>query len=152
MKKALSILLVFVLALAFAGCGGTKAKDVDVNALAKELVKKVKFDSELTELTAEQLGNYLTVPEGAKVAAYMSNGTTAEEIIVVRCGDEAAAKVFKTALEGFLAEQSAEMARYMPAEVARIEKAVLSQRGACVALCVTDDTANAEKIIKEHLG
>ena len=152
MKRVRVLVLALLLLVSLAGCGKSPAKEVDVAALASKLAQEVQFESSLKELTAEQLGNYLPLPDGASAAAYMSNGTTAEEIIAVKCADEAAAKTLKTAVESFLADQRAEMERYQPEEVARMEKAVLAQRGSWVVRCVTDDTATAEKIIKEYLG
>ena len=149
MKRVCSLLLVALLTLALVGCGGGKAKEVNVAALADELANTVQFDSELKRVS---LDNYLTVPEGAEAAAYMSTGTTAEEIIVVRCADDGEAKTMKAGIESFLADQRAEMERYQPEEVARMEKAVLAQKGSYVVLCVTSDTDKAESIIKEHLG
>ncbi len=152
MKRILSLILIMALALTTVGCGAGGEKDVDVSALASALAQQVTYEAPLKELTAEQLGNYVTLPEGAEAAAYMSSGTTAEEIMVVRCasGDDAAA--VQASIESFLADQRAEMERYLPGEVARLESAVLARKGSCVVLCVTADTQTAEGIIKEYLG
>ncbi|MBE6990496.1 MAG: DUF4358 domain-containing protein [Ruminococcaceae bacterium] len=152
MKRVCSLVLAVILALGVTACGGEKAKDVDVPGLATALATQVKFDSELKTLTAEQLGNYVTLPEGTEAAGYMSGGTTAEEIIVAKCASESDAKALKESIESFLADQRAEMERYLPQETARLEKAVLAQKGSCVVLCVSTDTDTVEQIIKEHLG
>lgn len=151
MKRIFSLILVMALALAAVGCGAG-GKDVDVSALASALARQVSYEAPLQELTAEQLGNYVTLPEGAKAAAYMSSGTTAEEIVVVQCagGDDAAA--VQASIESLLADQRAEMERYLPGEVARLESAVLARKGNCVVLCVSADTQTAEGIVKEYLG
>ena len=151
MKRLISLVMTLALTLALAGCGGS-GKTVDVAALASDLAEKVTFEAPMKELTAEQLGNYVTLPEGAEAAAYMSNGTTAEEIMVIRCGDSSEASAMEAAIKSFLADQRAEMERYLPEEVARLENAVLARKGSCVVLCVTADTQTAEGIIKEYLG
>ena len=143
------MVLALLTMLALAGCGGAKTKDVDPDALADALYMTVKFDSELKAVDA---GNYLDLPDGAKAAARMSNGTTAEEIIVVRCASENDAKTVKGQIETFVADQRADLERYQPQEVARLDNAVLTQRGAYVVLCVCGDTDGAEKVIKEQLG
>ena len=152
MKRFFALILVVLLTVFAAGCGENGQQEVDVSALASALAQQVEFEAPMKELTAEQLGNYVTLPEGAEAAAYMSNGTTAEEIMVVRCasGDDAAA--VQASIESFLADQRAEMERYLPGEVARLESAVLARKGSCVVLCVTADTQTAEGIIKEYLG
>ena len=143
--------LAALLALMTAACGGEQ-RDVDVVAMARALREQVAFEAELKELTEGQLSNYLAVPDGTVAVAYMSSGTTAEEIIAARCASESDARAPKGSVERFLADQRDEMQRYLPEEVARLERAVLAHKGACVVLCVTADTAAAEQIIKEYLG
>ena len=77
MKRVISLLLCALLALSLAGCGGKTEKEVDVPGLATALAAQVSFEAELKTLTAEQLGNFVTLPQGAEAAAYMSGGTTA---------------------------------------------------------------------------
>ena len=149
MKRACFLMMAFLLTLALVGCGGAKTKDVDPNGLVGALYNTVKFDSEMKSVSVD---NYLTLPEGAQAAGRMSNGTTAEEIIVVRCANENDAKTVKTDMESFLADQRVDMERYQPQEVARMDNAVLTQRGVYVVLCVSADSEMAEKIIKEQLG
>ncbi|MBQ1459860.1 MAG: DUF4358 domain-containing protein [Oscillospiraceae bacterium] len=152
MKRFFALILVVLLTVFAAGCGENGQQEVDVSALASALAQQVEFEAPMKELTAEQLSNYLTLPEGAKAAAYMSNGTTAEEVMAVQCADSSEAAAVKSAIESFLSDQRAEMERYLPEEVARLENAVLAQKGSCVVLCVTADTDTAESIIKEYLG
>ena len=150
MKKLISLLLVLLLTMALAGCGGAKVNNtVTAGGLADALNMTVPFDSEMKSASVD---NYLSVPEGAQAAGYMSNGTTAEEIFVVRCANEDDAKAVKTEMETLLADQRADMERYQPEEVSRLENAVLVQRGIYAVLCVSADAEKAEKIIKEQLG
>lgn len=139
------------MALALTACG-SKQRDVDIAALAGTLRREVAFESDLTELTEGQLENYLTVPAGTQSVAYMSNGTTAEEIIAAKCASQSDAQALKENIQRFLSDQRTEMERYLPEEAARLEHAILAQKGVYVVLCVTADTSAAEGIIKEHLG
>ena len=152
MKRIFSLMLAMLLLLAVSGCGSKEKVEVDVSALASALAEQVAFEAPLKELTAEQIGNYVALPEGAQAAGYMSGGTTAEEILVVQCAGSDDAASVKQAVESFLADQRGEMERYLPEEVARLESAVLAQKGSCVVLCVSADTKTAEQIIKEYLG
>ena len=153
MKRAISLLLTLLLVLALVGCGSAKTKDVDVAALAAELAEKVKFESnEMRKLSADDLTNYMEVPEGAKVAFYMGEGMTMEEIIAVQCANEKDAAALKTAMETLLANQIDSARPYKPESVPRLENPALIQKGACVVLCVTDDVDTAEQIIKGYLG
>ena len=149
MKRTISLLLALLLTAALVGCGGAKTKDVDPGGLADALYNTVKFDSELKTASAD---NYVNLPEGAQAAARMSNGTTAEEIIVVRCANEDDAKAVKTEIEKFVADQRVDMERYQPQEVSRLDNAVLTQKGAYVVMCVSADSDAAQNVIKEQLG
>ncbi|MBO4854416.1 MAG: DUF4358 domain-containing protein [Oscillospiraceae bacterium] len=151
MRRIIAALLVACLALVSVACGGEQ-RDVDIAALAGELCREVAFESELTELAEGQLENYFTVPAGTQSAAYMSNGTTAEEVIAAKCASESDARALKESIERFLDDQRTEMERYLPEEAARLEHAILAQKGVYVVLCVTADTSAAESIIKERLG
>lgn len=155
MKRAISLLLAVMLTLALVACGGSKneTKDVDVEALAAELAGKVKFESdEMRKMSAEDLTNYLDVPQGAQTAFYMGDGMTMEEIIVVKCADDKGAAALKSAIETLLVNQIDSVRQYHPEAVPRLENPVLTQKGAYVVLCVTDDAETAEKIVKEYLG
>ncbi len=158
MKKMISLLLAVLLALALAGCGSSAnknevKKDVDVSALAAELVEKVKFESEeMRELSADKLSFYVDVPEGAQAAFYMGEGMTMEEVIAVKCANEKDAVALKAAMESLLANQIDSARPYQPESVPRLENPVLIQKGVCVVLCVTDDADTAEQIIKGYLG
>ena len=152
MKRVISLMLSLLLVLALAGCGGSGEKDVDAAALAAELAEKVSFSTALKELPADQVGNYLTLPEGTQAAAYMGSGMSMEEIFVIRCSGKNEAAAMKTAAEALVASQIDAVRPYQPESVPRLENAVLVQKGNVVVLCVTDDTDTAEQIIKEHLG
>lgn len=151
MKRVICAVLAVLLALAAVACGGGQ-RDVDIAALASALRQQVAFESELKELADGQLDNYLIIPADTVSAAYMSSGMTAEEIIAAKCASESDARALKENVERFLSDQRDEMQRYLPEEAARLERAILAQKGVYVVLCVTADTSTAENIIKEYLG
>ena len=123
-------------AAALTACGQQKDTAVDAQGLAKALVEKVSFESELTAVSDEELGYYFQLPEGCTAAAYMSSGSTAEEVFV---------------MQEFLDSQKTEMERYLPAEVDRINSAIFETYGTCVVLCVSSDTDTARSVIKEYV-
>ncbi|MBQ2061278.1 MAG: DUF4358 domain-containing protein [Oscillospiraceae bacterium] len=150
MKRIVSLLLVLLLTLALVGCGGAKVNNnVTAGGLADALHMTVPFDGEMKSVSVD---NYLNLPEGAEAAGYMSKGSTAEEIFVVRCASEADAKTVKTEIEKYVADQRSNLERYQPEEVSRLNSGVLIQKGVYAVLCVSADAEKAEKIIKEQLG
>ena len=97
------------------------------------------------------LGYYFQLPAKCDAAAYMSSGSTAEEIFVIECYDGASAAALRTSMQAFLDSQKTEMERYLPAEADRINGAIFETYGTCVVLCVTSDTDTARSIIKEYV-
>ena len=150
MKRIISLLLAVMTVFTLAACG---AKDTTVNAqgLAQALLEKTSFDAELTAVSNEELGYYFQLPAKCDAAAYMSSGSTAEEIFVIECYDGTSAAALRTSMQDFLDSQKTEMERYLPAEVDRINGAIFETYGTCVVLCVTSDTDTARSIIKEYV-
>ena len=151
MKRIISMLLAVMSVAALTACGQQKDTAVDAQGLAKALVEKVSIESELTAISDEELGYYFQLPEGCTAAAYMSSGSTAEEVFVIQCksGDDAAA--LRASMQEFLDSQKTEMERYLPAEVDRINSAIFETYGTCVVLCVSSDTDTARSVIKEYV-
>ena len=121
----------------------------EVDAFAKALTERVQFDSTMSAIDA---GDYLELPEGSSAAAYMSDGSTMEEIFVVSCKDKTDASAVKIAMQELLDSQTQEAGRYQPEEAERLNNAVFATYGTCVVLCVTSDTDTANAVIKEYVG
>ncbi len=150
MKRIISLLLAVMTVFTLAACG-TKDTTVNAQGLAQALLEKTSFDAELTAVSNEELGYYFQLPEKCDAAAYMSSGSTAEEIFVIECYDGTSAAALRTSMQAFLDSQKTEMERYLPAEVDRINGAIFETYGTCVVLCVTSDTDTARSIIKEYV-
>ena len=153
MKRIFTAALAALLILTLAACGADSAKTVDVQALADALKSGVAFEDTLSAVSADELAFSLSgMPENYTAAAYRASGTTSEEIIAVQCGNKDDAAMVKAALETHLAEVKDQASKYQPEEVARLDGAILTVSGSCVALCVTADTDTANSIIKEYVG
>ena len=148
MKKMMAALLA-VLMLTLTACGGA-AKTVDAQALADALVQGVKFDGAMSAMSADELRFSLAEMPDCIAAAYKSDGTTKEIVVVAQCADSAAAATMKASLETYLAEQKDEAAKYQPEELQRLDGAVLQTVGNCVVLCVSADSDAAAALIREN--
>ena len=85
MKRFMTLLLAMLMVLSLAACGDKASATVDAEGLGKALAERVQFDSTMSAIDA---GDYLELPEGSSAAAYMSDGSTMEEIFVVSCKDK----------------------------------------------------------------
>lgn len=149
MKKMMAALLA-VLMLTLTACGSAQTKTVDAQALADALVQGVKFDGAMTAMSADELRFSLSEMPDCTAAAYKSDGTTKEIVVVAQCADSAAAATMKTSLETYLAEQKDEASKYQPEELQRLDAAVLQTVGTCVVLCVSADSDAAAALIREN--
>ena len=86
-----------------------------------------------------------------KSVVYLGSGATAEEITVLECTDADAAKnQVEPAMKQHIENQITSFESYVPAEVAKLKEAVIRVGGKYVAVCVSDDSAAAEKIIDQY--
>ena len=149
MKRFMTLLLAMLMVLSLAACGDKSSATVDAEGLGKALAERVQFD---TTVSAIDPGNYLDLPQGCSAMAFMSDGSTMEEIFVVSCKDKTDASAVKIAMQELLDSQKQEAERYKPEEAERLSSAVFGTYGTCVVLCVTSDTDTANAVIKEYVG
>lgn len=129
------------------GCGSSSPVSVDTAALTTSLTSDISYDNELSELSEDDITNYVTVEDGVKGVMYMSSGSTAEEVAVFTAPDEATASTMKNNVQEFLNDQKTSFEDYIPEEAQRIDDAVLVVKGNYVILCVSGDSDKAQEII-----
>ena len=151
MRRCMAATFAAMLLFLLPSCGSENSKTVDIQQLADELAEKIQYEDTMTAMSQEKIGHYFTLPENSTVIGYMSSGTTAEEIIVGECADDAGAAALHDTLGAFLNEQKDAFKNYMPEEVERLEHSVLRQSGRYVALCVTADMDTANSVIDTYL-
>lgn len=142
MKRITFLALPLFLCLALAACGGGKAeKTFDPAADAKILLSSGAFSEELTEIDRDiacaTYGIDAATVTGS--AVYGSTGTTAEELAIFTLKDADAAQVALQQLQYRVEDRTDSMKSYIPAEVPKLEKAVVTSRGNSVLLVVAND-------------
>lgn len=148
---ALTAAAVFA-ALALTGCGGGgSSKEIDVAKTADDLNSSVITTDQLSETKSEMLGSIYFFEDGQVESSkvYMSGNATADEIVVVQCKDEDAAKAVTELLKTRVKNQTELFSSYNPDEAAKLEKAIIKTNGKYVVLCVCDDYDKAESILKD---
>lgn len=154
MKKLKMAVFLAVSLLLLAGCSGAGTANVDPFQLADDLKAGLTFKDEMTEASDKVWNRLYGLSEEDLVAGkvYLSTGATAEEVAVFKAVDKAAAGRIYQAAQERVDSQKAAFEDYMPAEMAKLEKPLLVQKGDIVVLCIADDTAPASDKVKDALG
>lgn len=131
-------------------CGGSSVK-IDEASLAKSLVEDITYTEELTELSADDISNYITVEDDVESIMYMGSGATSEEVAIFTAKDEETAKTMESNAKAFLADQKTSFEDYLPDEATRIDEAIVVRKGNYVVLCVSGESDKAKEIINKAL-
>lgn len=154
MKKILAMLLALALFVVCVGCGSDEAGvQIDVAALAADLAGADIFDDIVSEMPAQLAPKFYAYDEGDVIecALYQSTMAAAEEVFVAKCADADAAKRVLTACEGRVAEQTTAYESYVPAEIPKLESAILLAVGEYAIFVVSNNTAEAQSIVDSYL-
>lgn len=155
MKKVISLLLPLVCLLSLTACQGKDepAPSVYETSLVHSLAEAGVFSEELVELDGDtafalyQLGSYgLNREDLADCAVLRSSGATCEEAAVLVIGGEGDEPVAQAqqALKDYVQAQIDANTDYRPAEIPKLENALISCQGRTILLVVPNnlDAAN----------
>lgn len=136
----------------FSGCSqsGEKAITAPTAEVAQKLMDSLSFEYPLNELP-EDAANRLYKLDGEileEQAVYVgTGGALADEVSVWRVKDEKDAKTVEEAAQQRVENQKASFEDYVPAEMPKLEKAVITVDGDTVILCVSADPDKAKEVI-----
>lgn len=154
MKHFTKLILVMVMTVfCLTACSkGGKDVTVDVNALAEKLQSETVTSDTLTAAAAEMFSTiyFIESDQMAGGAAYLSSGATACEVAVIECKEASQTGDVEKLFKNRVTNQSNLYASYNAGEVAKLDTAIITSAGKYVVLCVCDDTAKAEEILKEY--
>ena len=131
--------------------GGSSKTSIDVSSLADDLnAKTIKSDT-LTETSSDMLSTIYFFENGQvnESKAFMSSGATADEICVVKCVDENAAKAVTELFQTRVNNQSKLYESYNADEVGKLDDAIIKSSGSYAVLVVCDDYDEAGDVLKE---
>ncbi len=136
-------------ALLLTSCSGNTAKDVDIEALAQEIVQTVAFDDTLEEIDDSMIPMLYDIDGYTDAVLYKGSGATAEEIALFKMGSVSDAETAYKGAEAHIQSQVEAYESYMPDEVTRLEDAVVRQDGTYVSVVVSADSEAAEKLLED---
>lgn len=152
MKKLICGALTAALLLAVCAACGQKGAQEQTPFPAAETVQAL-LDSGAFSEELEELRPTLLFPLAGEAAdyegsvLYYSTGATAETAAVISVADSARTEETKAALQSWLDDQIEAERNYRPAEVEKLEHAILETRGNSVLLVVAADYETARAAI-----
>ena len=147
MKKlfSLCVALAFTLILAACSGGGAPAGAYDPDATAQALLDSGAFSEALEALDADLISSLYGLESQPEAAAvYTSTGATAEEIAVLVFSTQEEADDARKALEARVSDQKDACEGYLPAELPKLEQAIVKESGSSVLLVVANDSQAAQ--------
>ena len=154
MKKMVCVLMAVVLLAVGAACGKEPEKEPSFPAeiTTQALLDSGAFSEPLEELDLDiavmmfWLSGDVTQYEGSKV--YYSTGATSEIAAVISVADESKVPEVEQALKAWVESQIEAEQDYRPAEVPKLENAIIETRGFTVLLVVANDTNKAVEAVE----
>lgn len=131
------------LCLLLTGCGSTNGEEPYNAQDVQTLLEAELFSESLEEVDSSVLYGLYGLDAGlmSSSVAYLSTGATAEEVALFILNDAEDADTVQTACEKRVADQITACESYNPAEVTKLEGAVISVRDNTVLLVVGQDPA-----------
>ena len=160
MKKIVSIVLLALILVTAASCGGrtnTDAQNIDIEKTALALVENLPFDSDIKDTENSVVANIDRIYEVFSVSADdvtkacfyrdMSAGS-AEEVAAFECADSQAVENVKAALNNRMTYLHDQWQSYGPAQVPKIDGAAIVTKGNCVFFAISNDSSQAQQIVE----
>ena len=155
MRKYAAGLLALLLALALAACGGKDAPPVYETGDVQAMADAGAFSEALEELDGDTAFALYRLGEAGLERSHLtgcallrSAGATCEEGAVLVFDSAAHAQTAKEALEDYIEGQIDSNRDYRPAEIPKLEEAVIDQRENTLLLAVASDVQAAKNAVE----
>jgi len=145
------VLCIFTAALASCGGGDSgKSNEYNIDELSAKIVDSGAFSDILSEVQDDIVISYygFDAADVDSMKVYISTGATTEEVGLFECKDaEAAARVLEKAQERAQSQKTAYQS-YAPAEIPKIDDAVIKADGVYVFYVVANDYGPVNSLLK----
>lgn len=137
MRKRIAWILLAVLLLNLAACGGEKAKSVDLNAVYEGFQETLP---EMMVLDEDLMMNLLGIPAedcAQVVTAVCADGLAADEVWLIEAKDAQALERLKALAQNRLEAKAEETENYLPDQYVVVKQAQVVTQGNYLALLVS---------------
>lgn len=163
MKKILKLIPLF-LVMALVGCNSSNNNvaseptetqteiAINITDVTNEIVSSGCFADQMAETTYIEM--LLGIPETdyENAVLYAGGGATAERVVIFEATDNTGALNLKEKCQSHITEQIDAYASYLPAEVDKLNNAIIKTSGKYTLLCVANDYAKANEIINKYFN
>ena len=152
MKKSFRRIIGFLLAaatlLAITGCYGSNTPvQYDVPAIMNSILSQVPFEEELEPVRGSAELYFPDLPEGATAQLYKGSGYYANEVALIQAAKPEDLKAVRSSVQDHLNVMKNEFGNYIPAEVSKINKAVIWENGNYLLLVICSDYSSVDLIL-----
>ena len=155
MKKVFTIILAAgLLIAALSACGSkTAGKDYDLAAMATDLKANGGYSDIISPVEKDVAAKLYGVDTAtiSDCQVYCSTKATTEEIGLFKCTDEKAAAALLTAAKARVESQREIYSSYAPAEMPKLDDAIVKQDGNYVFYIVTADSSKAQTVLDKYM-
>ena len=146
--RQLLLIMAMLLLLATAGCR-KQEPEIDAQAMLESLLEEVAFDTELEQVGSNAALYFPDLPQDTSIQMYTGSGYFADEVALLTLPTAADCAGAMKIVQNHIKELRDQFMFYVPEELDKIDHAVTYQTGKYVFLCITNDYANAERILKQ---
>lgn len=149
MKKTWLFILMMMMVV-LAGCGKKEEIKLDAQEVTERLLTEVSYEGNMEQMDDDMIAIlYNLNPEDVKTqTVYCSTDATSDEIAVFEANSSDAAKRILDIVKQRVEDQKASFEGYAPAQVEKLNKAIIIQSGNVVILNVSADSEKAMNIVK----
>ena len=148
------LLALLAASLLWTGCSKPAPKEADLPGVMDTMKQKIT-NTEMMDLSADDLmPNYGIAAQDVRqfAARVDSTGTKGDEILLLEGTDGGAAGRIEEKLNARYRQKEIEMKDYLPEEYAMLKKCSVERSGNYVALIVSPQAGDLEKIYRDALG
>lgn len=147
-------MLILTGALLLSACGGPAeggGVEIDMDGLADKLLESGAFAETLNRVDGEVAEMLYDVSGASSVQVYVGSGAVADELALFEFESEEDAEAAVASARARVDAQRESFAPYIPAEVPKLDSAIVETCGRYMAVCVSD-SPEAGEIISEYFS
>lgn len=148
MRKYFKIIPVLLLMMLVMSCG--KIEEIAITELSETLAAFVAFSEQLTQLDTENIEKRysLNSKDYSEITAFTGTAAVCDEYVIVKTETPAA---IKEKLGKYIEGKRKIYEDYRPAEVYKLDNAVIEEYNNAVVMIITADSENALDVYKQYL-